>query len=63
MTLGFLHENNGTLIRMFTSNEWKSGRFVKTQDGKTVEDVVLDKEFWKNIITCLKGALPLVEVL
>ncbi|XP_027941001.1 uncharacterized protein LOC114194784 [Vigna unguiculata] len=63
LTLGCLHENKGALIRMFTSNEWKSSKFAKTNDGKIVEDVVLDKEFWKNIITCLKGAFPLIEVL
>jgi len=63
LTLGCLHENKGALIRMFTSNEWKSSKFAKINDGKIVEDVVLDKEFWKNIITCLKGALPLIEVL
>jgi len=48
---------------MFTSNEWKSSKFAKTTDGKIVEDIVLDKKFWKNIITFLKGALPLIEVL
>ena len=63
LTLGCLHENKGALIKIFTSNEWKSSKFAKTNDGKIVEDVVLDKEFWKNIITCLKGALPLIEVL
>ncbi|RDX78510.1 Pre-mRNA-splicing factor ATP-dependent RNA helicase DEAH1, partial [Mucuna pruriens] len=61
LTLGCLHENKGALIRMFTSNEWRSSRFAKTKDGKLVEDVVLDKEFWKNII--IKGACPLIEVL
>jgi len=60
LTLGFFHEKEGALIRMFTSNKWKSGRFAKTKGGKTVEDVVLDKDFLKNIITCLKGALPLL---
>nr|KYP48416.1 hypothetical protein KK1_029878 [Cajanus cajan] len=63
LTLGCLHENKGALIRMFTSNEWKSSRYAKTKDGKTVENVVLDKGFWGNIIICLKGALPLIEVL
>ena len=48
---------------MFTSNEWKSSKFAKTNDGKIVEDIVLDKKFWKNIITCLKGTLPLIELL
>ncbi|RDX71444.1 hypothetical protein CR513_49209, partial [Mucuna pruriens] len=46
--IGCLHENMGALIRMFTSNEWKSSRFAKTKDGKLVEDV---------------GGCPLIEVL
>jgi len=28
-----------------------------------MEDMVLDKDFWKNAIICLKGAFPLIEVL
>jgi len=60
--LGCLHENKRVLIRMFSSHEWKFSRFAKTKDGKMVEDVVLDKDLWKNVITCLKGALPLIEV-
>jgi len=35
-----------------------STKFSKTIYGKIVEDVVLEKEFRKNIITCLKGGLP-----
>ena len=41
----------------------KSSRFAKTNDGKILEDVVLDKDFQKNIITCLEGVLPVIEVL
>ena len=37
LTLGCLHENKGALIRMFTSDEWKSNKFAKTNDGKIVE--------------------------
>lgn len=37
--------------------------FVKISDGKIIEYVVLDKDFWKNILTCLKGALSLIELL
>jgi len=46
---------------MFSSNEWKSSKFAKTINGKIVEDVVFNKEFWKNIITCLNGAFPLLS--
>jgi len=61
LTLGCLHENKGVLISMFSSNEWKSSKFAKTINGKIVEDVVFNKEFWKNIITCLNGAFPLLS--
>ncbi|GKV19183.1 hypothetical protein SLEP1_g29475 [Rubroshorea leprosula] len=33
------------------------------KDGKFVEKVVLDPNFWKNITTCLKAANPLIKVL
>ena len=48
---------------MFSSDGCKSNMFAKTNYGKIVEDVILDKDFWKNVITCLKGVLPLFEVL
>ncbi|KAI5386301.1 hypothetical protein KIW84_072731 [Lathyrus oleraceus] len=44
---------------MFKSMEWKSSQFAKT----SVEDVVFDHEFWKNVLICLKGENPLIEVL
>lgn len=37
--------------------------FDKTKDGKIIEYVILNKDFWKNIIIRLKGTLlPLIEV-
>ena len=50
-------------MTMFGSNQWKSSRFAKIKDGKMVENYVLDSRFWKNIVTCLKGAYPLIKVL
>jgi hypothetical protein len=38
---------------MFTSKEWKSMDFSML--GKLVEDVVLNKEFWKNVMICYKS--------
>ncbi|WJX65679.1 hypothetical protein P8452_50312 [Trifolium repens] len=63
MTLCALHENRGAFIRMFTSEEWKSSKFAETRYGKTIEELVLDKEFWKNVMICYKGIYPLLEVL
>jgi len=48
---------------MFTSDEWKQTRSVRTRDKNLVENVVLDKEFSKSIIICLKGAFPIMQVL
>ena len=28
-----------------------------------MENLILDKGFWKNIFNCLKGVLPLIKVL
>jgi hypothetical protein len=63
LTLGRLYENKGALRKMFTSKEWKSSQFAKTSVGKYAEDVVLDKVFWENVMICLKGANPLIDVL
>jgi hypothetical protein len=48
---------------MFTSDQWKTSKFASSRDEKSVEDVVLDKDFWKGIVICLKGANPLIKVL
>jgi len=63
LTLGCLNDNKGSLIKMFTSEEWQSSQFFKTRDGGFVESLILDKGFWKNILYCLRGAMPLIKVL
>ncbi|KAI5386300.1 hypothetical protein KIW84_072730 [Lathyrus oleraceus] len=63
LTLDSLYENKRALKKMFESKEWNSTQFAKTSVGKSVEDVVFDHEFWKNILICLKGVDPLIGVL
>ncbi|KAF1874144.1 hypothetical protein Lal_00041589 [Lupinus albus] len=63
LTLGCLVDTKQALITMFTSNEWTSSQCAKTKDGRFVENVVIHKEFWNNIVVCLKGAYPLIKVL
>ncbi|XP_050909989.1 uncharacterized protein LOC127123852 [Lathyrus oleraceus] len=63
LTLGCLYENKKAFIRMFTSKEWKSSKCAKLRDGKTIEDVGLDKKNWKNVVLCLRSATPLIKVL
>lgn len=58
----FLHENKRSLIRMLACDRWKTIKFARSRDGKLVEDVVVDKDFWKGIVTGLKGARPLIKL-
>ena len=63
LTLGCLHELKASLLTMFSSEEWKTSKFGTSQEGKKVENIILDNRFWKNISTCLKVAAPLMVVL
>jgi hypothetical protein len=63
LCLGCLKDKRGALVRMFTSKQWNDGPFAKTKDGKLVQNTVLDKNFWKNVILCLWAAFPLLRVL
>jgi len=40
---------------MFTSKEWQSSQFVKTRDGEFLENLILDKGFWKYNLNCMRG--------
>jgi len=62
LNLECLYTNKEALIRMFTSKEWKYNKCAKSRDGKALEDMILDKEFWKDIVICLRGATPLIKV-
>lgn len=64
LTLRCLNEQKRSVLAMFSSNKWKSSKFVKSVEGKNIEKIVLDKRvFWQNVSICLKVALPLVKVL
>ncbi|KAF1872206.1 hypothetical protein Lal_00039368 [Lupinus albus] len=63
LTVSCLNDNRISLIRIFTSAEWTTTKFTRTHDWRLIEDVVLDKEFWKIIVFVLKCAFPLVKVL
>jgi hypothetical protein len=58
-----LNQHQQELIDMFKSNEWKTSKLAKSKDGTIVQKIVLSKLFWKNVLTCLRGAFPLVKVL
>ena len=63
LTLACLHEMKASLMRLFSSEEWKKSKFGTSQEGKKVEDSVLDNRFWKNVSICFKVVAPLMVVL
>ena len=50
-------------MNMFSSEEWQTSKFGTSQEGRKVQNMVLDSRFWKNVSTCLKVAAPLMVVL
>ncbi|KAL5141500.1 hypothetical protein HKD37_09G024839 [Glycine soja] len=63
LTLACLHEMKASLMRLFSFEEWKKSKFGTSQEGRKVEDSVLDSRFWKNVSICLKAAALLMVVL
>ena len=46
---------------MFTSNVSQSSQFVKTRDGKLVENLILDKGVWKKYFLFHEGCSSLAH--
>ncbi|XP_073268810.1 uncharacterized protein [Populus alba] len=63
LTLGCLSDCKIQLMTMFTSTQWRSCRFSKTEEGKRIQSCVLDSKFWHDVTTCIKAAYPLIKVL
>jgi hypothetical protein len=63
LTLGCLSDCKIQLMTMFTSIQWRSCRFSKTEEGKRIQSCVLDSKFWHDVTTCIKTAYPLIKVL
>jgi hypothetical protein len=64
LTLGCLNDNQGALISMFSSSTWKSSKYAASKQGRKIQIIALDSRgFWKNVLTCLKAANPLIKVL
>ena len=63
LTLSCLIDNKARLMNLFSSNEWKASQYAKLVKGKKVQKMVLDSRFWKNVMTCLRAAIPLIQAL
>nr|KYP38228.1 hypothetical protein KK1_040538 [Cajanus cajan] len=63
LTLSCLHEMKASLMTMFSSEKWKKSKFGTSQEGRKIENIILDSPYWKNVTICLKVATPLMVVL
>ncbi|XP_042424116.1 uncharacterized protein LOC122011797 [Zingiber officinale] len=63
LSLNCINELKSGLQQLFTSDFWKTSRFSKIQEGKFVQKTILDGRFWRNVVTCLKAASPLIKAL
>ncbi|KAJ6988930.1 hypothetical protein NC653_021740 [Populus alba x Populus x berolinensis] len=51
------------LMTMFTSNQWSSYRFARIEEGKRIQNCVLDSRFWHDVTICIETTYPLIKVL
>ncbi|KAJ6932246.1 hypothetical protein NC651_007844 [Populus alba x Populus x berolinensis] len=63
LTLGCLNDHKLQLMTMFTSKQWSSCRFARIEEGKRIQNCVLDNRFWHDVTICIKAAFPLIKVL
>ncbi|KAF5180585.1 hAT transposon superfamily [Thalictrum thalictroides] len=63
VTLQSLLNHRNDLKRMFESNKWLSSRFAKLDEGKEVENIVLNSTFWKKVQYVRKSVDPVLQVL
>lgn len=62
LTLDCLNKNKEALMKIFLSDEWKTTRIAKTTDGKFIANVVLDREFYRKVVICLRGTFSVLQV-
>ncbi|KAK2647835.1 hypothetical protein Ddye_015324 [Dipteronia dyeriana] len=52
-----------SLKHLFTSEAWATNRLSRTVNGKRIERLILDSEFWDNVVFVFKMYEPLYYVL
>jgi hypothetical protein len=63
LTLGCLNDHKMQLMTMFTSKQWSSCRFARIEEGKRIQNCVLDSRFWHDVTICIKATYPLIKFL
>jgi hypothetical protein len=51
------------LMTMFTSKQWSLCRFARIEEGKRIQNCVLDNRFWHDVTICIKTTHLLIKVL
>ena len=52
-----------SLKHLFTSDAWAANRLSRTANGKRIEWLILDSEFWDNVAFVVKIYEPLYHVM
>jgi hypothetical protein len=63
LTLGCLNDHKMQLMTMFTSKQWSLCRFARIEEGKRIQNCVLDNRFWHDVTKCIKTTHLLIKVL
>jgi hypothetical protein len=63
LTLGCLNDHKMQLMTMFTSKQWSLCRFARIEEGKRIQNCVLDNRFWHDVTICIKTTHLLIKVL
>ena len=63
LTLQSLLEKKDALRYMVVERAWEDMSHVKTKKGKDATATVMDANFWKGVLLCIKVFEPLVRVL
>ncbi|XP_037484298.1 uncharacterized protein LOC119363099 isoform X2 [Triticum dicoccoides] len=63
LTLQSLLEKKDALRYMVVERAWEDMKNVKTKKGKDATATVMDANFWKGVLLCIKVFEPLVRVL
>ncbi|KAK9086203.1 hypothetical protein Syun_028597 [Stephania yunnanensis] len=62
-TLQSLLDHRTGLKRMFQSSNWHSSHYARSDDGKEVEKIVTNPNFWKKMQYVRKSVDPIMQVL
>jgi len=63
LSLQRLHQDKGSLRKMFASDEWSNNKLFKEAKGREATKIVLMPSFWNQVVFTLKVMAPFAHVL